>query len=83
MDWETLGLPSFLIPAAPPFLPIPRGLVMEVEGLDEWEAYGLRGTMMEVIGTVYGEEEEEAIEAGENLARVNGRGFSAIQVRRK
>jgi len=83
MNWIDLGLPSFLIPAPPPFLPIPRGLVMKVEGLDEWEAYALRGTMMESLGSVYGEDEEEAIEAAENLARVNGNGFSAVRVTRK
>ena len=83
MDWESLGLPSFLIPAPPPFLPVPRGLVMEAEGLDEWEAYALVGTSMESLGTVYAEDEEEAIEAGENLARVNGNGFSAVKVERK
>jgi len=83
MNWEDLGLPSFLIPAPPPFLPVPRGLVMEVEGLDEWEAYSLRGTEVVLIGTVYAEDEMEAIEAGENIAQTTGTRFSAIQVRRK
>ena len=83
MDWESFGLPSFLIPAPPPFLPVPRGLVMEVEGLSEWEAYALNGTKMESLGTVYGEDEEEAMEAAENLARVNGNGFSAVKVELK
>ena len=81
MNWIDFGLPSFLIPAPPPFLPVPRGLVMEAEGLDEWEAYALRGTTMELLGTVYGEDEEEAIEAAENLARSNGNGFSAVEVK--
>ena len=82
MHWEDIGIPSFLIPAPPPFLPVPRGLVMEVEGLDEWEAYAVRGTTMESLGTVYGEDEDEAIEAVENVARVNGNGFSAVKVER-
>ena len=80
MDWATLGLPSFLIPAPPPFLPVPRGLVMEVEGLSEWEAFALMGTTMQPLGSVYGEDEEEAIEAAENLARSNGNGFTAVRV---
>ena len=80
MNWTDLGLPNFLVPAPPPFLPVPRGLVMEMEGLDEWEAYALRGTTMEPLGSVYAEDEEEAIEAAENLARVNGNGFSAVKV---
>ena len=80
MNWEDIGLLSFLIPAPPPFLPIPRGLVMETEGLDEWRAYFLSGNMMEYLGTVYGEDEAEAMEAAENLARVNGNHFSAVKV---
>ena len=83
MNWEQIGLPSFLIPAPPPFLPIPRGLVMEIEGLDEWEAYSLRGTTMEPLGTVYGDSELDAIEAAENMARINGNGFSAVKVERR
>ena len=82
-NWGDLGLPSFLVPSPPPFLPIPRGLIMEVEGLDEWRAYGLRGTIMEDLGTVYGESELEAIEAGENLARTQGNSFTAIRVIRE
>ena len=83
MNWEDFGLPSFLVPAPPPFLPVPRGLVMEAEGLDEWEAYALKGTTMERIGVVYGDGEIDAIEAAENLARVNGNGFTAVKVMRK
>lgn len=83
MDWEDIGLPSFLVPAPPPFLPIPRGLVMRMEDLDEWEAYVLHGSSMESLGTVYGEDEDEAIEAAENLARVRGNGFSAVKVERQ
>jgi len=82
VNWTEFGLPSFLIPAPPPFLPVPRGLVMEVEGLDEWKAYALRGTTMELLGTVYGDSESDAIEAAENIARVNGNGFTAVKVER-
>ena len=80
MNWEQFGLPSFLIPAPPPFLPVPRGLVMGMEDVDEWDAYILRGTTMESLGTVYGDSEIDAIEAAENLARSNGNGFSAVRV---
>ena len=83
MDWADIGLPSFLIPAPPPFLPLPRGLVMEIEGLDEYEAYALRGTTMESLGSVYGDSELDAMEAAENLARTNGHMFSAVRVTRK
>ena len=81
-NWGDLGLPSFLVPSPPPFLPIPRGLIMEVEGLDEWRAYGLRGTIMEDLGTVYGEDEDEALEALENQLEVTGNHFSALKVER-
>jgi len=83
LTWKGLGVPEELLPAPPPFLPLPKGLVMKVEGLSEWEAYALRGTTMESLGTVYGESESEAIEAGENIAEATGLRFSAIQVRRK
>jgi len=82
LTWRGLGVPEGLLPAPPPFLPLPRGLVMEVEGLGSWKAYSLNGTIMEDLGTVYGETESEAIEAAENLARMNG-GFSAVKVVRE
>ena len=80
--WEGLGIPKALLPACPPFLPIPRGLLMKVEGLDSWRAYSLNGNVMEDLGTVYGEDEDEAMEAAENVARANG-GFSAVKVVRE
>ena len=82
LTWRSLGVPDALLPAPPPFLPLPKGLVMKVEGLNEWRAYSLNGSMMEDLGTVYGETESEAIEAAENLARMNG-GFSAVKVVRE
>jgi len=83
MNWEQIGLPSFLIPAPPPFLPVPRGIVMGMENLDEWDAYILRGTSMEHLGTVYGDSELDAMEAAENIARMSGNGFSAVKVEMK
>ena len=82
LTWRGLGIPEAMLPAPPPFLPLPRGLVMEVEGLDSWRAYSLNGSMMEDLGTVYGEIESEAIEAAENLARMNGL-FTAVKVVRE
>jgi len=83
ITWRSLGIPEGLLPAPPPFLPVPRGLVMEVEGLDSWRAYSLNGNIMEDLGTVYGETEEEAMEALENLVRTNGKSFSALRVVRE
>ena len=82
LTWRGLGVPEALLPAPPPFLPLPKGLVMEMEGLASWKAYSLNGSIMEELGTVYGETELEAIEAAENLARTNGL-FTAIKVVRE
>jgi len=56
---------------------------MGMENLDEWDAYILRGTSMEHLGTVYGDSELDAMEAAENIARMSGNGFSAVKVEMK
>jgi len=82
LTWRSLGVPEALLPAPPPFLPLPKGLIMGVEGLPSWRAYSLNGSMMEDLGTVYGETESEALEAAEGVAQMNG-GFSAVKVVRE
>ena len=79
LTWRSLGVPEALLPAPFPFLPLPKGLIMEAEGLPSWRAYSLNGTIMEDLGTVYGDTENEAIEAAEGVARMNGL-FTAIKV---
>lgn len=83
LTWEGLGLPSFLLPAPFPFLPVPKGLVMDVEGLKSYRAYVLRDSVAEDLGIVYGENKDEAMEAAENLAEVTGGGFTAVGVMRE
>jgi len=79
--WEGLGIPSKILPAPPPFLPVPRGLVMQIDGLEEWTVYALRPpNIMEEVGVVYGETKREAEEAAEN--RFRGPGILALQVER-
>lgn len=71
--WRDLGIPDQLLPAPPPFLPLPKGLIMEMEGLDMWTAYAMYPpNVMEEIGTVYGASEAEALEAAEEIHGVNG-----------
>jgi len=82
LTWESLGVPDFLLPAPFPFLPIPKGLAMEMEGLRSYRAYVLRDSTVEDLGTVYGKDREEAIEAAENLAATLGT-FDAVGVIRE
>ena len=82
LTWRSLGIPEALLPAPFPFLPLPKGLIMEAEGLPSWRAYSLNGSTMEDLGTVYAEVESEAIEAAENIARMNGL-FTAVKVARE
>ena len=82
LTWESLGVPDFLLPAPFPFLPIPKGLAMEMEGLRNYRAYVLRNSTVEDLGTVYGEDREEAMEAAENLAATMGT-FDAVGVTRE
>jgi len=83
LTWEDLGVPVDLIPAPFPFLPLPRGLVNRIEGMGSWSAYALRpGNIMESLGTVWGMDEEEALEALENLCEVEGITYSALKVER-
>ena len=82
LTWESLGVPDFLLPAPFPFLPIPKGLAMGVEGLRSYRAYVLRDSTVEDLGTVYGEDKEDAEEAAENLALVSGT-FNAVGVIRE
>lgn len=79
LTWESLGVPEFLLPAPFPFLPIPKGLAMELEGLKSYRAYVLRDSTVEDLGTVYGADREEAIESAENLASTKGT-FDAVGV---
>jgi len=83
LTWESLGVPGFLLPAPFPFLPIPKGLAMEVEGLRSYRAYVLRDSTIEDLGTVYGADREEAMESAENLAAVTGGTFDAVGVVRE
>jgi len=82
LTWESLGVPEFLLPAPFPFLPIPKGLAMEMEGLRGYKAYVLRDSTVEDLGTVYGEDREEAMEAAEHLAATMGT-FDAVGVIRE
>jgi len=82
LTWEKLGVPEFLLPAPFPYLPVPKGLVMKVEGLVPYEAYSLRGSTVEGLGTVWGEDKNEAMEAAENLALMKGP-FDAVGVMRE
>ena len=82
LTWESLGVPEFLLPAPFPFLPIPKGLVVEMEGLRSYRAYVLRNSTVEDLGTVYGEDREEAMEAAENRAATMGT-FDAVGVIRE
>ena len=81
LSWEGMGIPKKVLPAPPPFLPVPRGLIVGMEGLDEWEVYTLRGTQMQSVGTVFAETREEAEEAAENS--YGGDEARAIEVVRK
>ena len=72
---------DFLEPAPFPFIPLPKGLVNKLEGLSPWKAWATRGNMMEELGTVWGADENEAIEAAENIASKDGR-FTAVRVER-
>lgn len=67
--WEDLGIPEGMLPAPPPFLPVPRGLIRRMEGLGKsWTVQVLKAdNTMEVVGAVWGEDKEEAEEAAENL----------------
>jgi hypothetical protein len=72
------NLPGFLspvnefLPAPPPFLPIPKKFVIDSEGLGEWKAYGVEGNELVDLGSVYGADEDEALEAAENKGKGNG-----------
>ena len=83
LTWESLGVPDFLLPAPFPFLPIPKGLAMEMEGLRSYRAYVLRDSTVEDLGTVYGRTREEAEEALENLVEIKGISFDALGVVRE
>ena len=72
-----------ILPAPFPFIPLPRFLVNRSNGLRPYKAYSLRGIEVEYLGTVYGEDKGEAIEAAENLAEVTGGGFDAVGVVRE
>lgn len=76
--WEDLGVPTQVVPAPPPFLPIPKGLVMKMEGLDTWSVLGLRGNRMEEVGKVFAEDESEAFDAADN--KYGGNGYRALKV---
>ena len=66
-----------MLPSPPPFLPIPKGLLMAQQGLTAWEAFGLVGNELLALGEVYAESESEALEA----ANERGGGlFSAYKV---
>lgn len=80
---ERLGLPDELAPLPFPLLPIPKGLVMKVEGLGRYRAWALRDSTIEELGYVYGGTKEEAEDAAENAAEVTGGPFSAIGVIRE
>ena len=82
LTWELLGVPEFLLPAPFPFLPIPKGLAMEMEGLRGYRAYMLKGSTVEDLGIVYGKDREEAMEAAENIAELKGT-FDAVGVVRE
>jgi hypothetical protein len=69
-----------LAPAPLPFLPVPRGLIIQKEGLEEWVAYGVQGQELVDLGTVVGADEDEALEAAERAGKNAGGGFSAFQV---
>jgi len=71
--------PEFWAPAPPPFLPLPRGLIMKKEGLDGWAAYGIQGNELVSLGEVFGEDEEEALEAAKEAGKGLGI-FSAYKV---
>ncbi len=81
-NWAELGVPSALIPSPPPFLPLPKGLLMKVEGLGSWKVQVLRpGNTLEEVGTVFAASRLEAEEAAEELVG-GGPSVLAIQVAR-
>lgn len=77
--WERIGFPVKMLPAPPPFLPFPRGLIMQKEGLVSWKAYGVQGNELVLIGEVFGENEQEALEAAGEAGKGMGV-FSAYKV---
>lgn len=79
---DELRIPDSLHPTPFPFPPFPKGLLFRFEGLKGYRAYILRDSTLEYMGMVYGEDESEAIEAAENLAEMNGSGFTAVKVTR-
>lgn len=79
---DELGIPDSLHPTPFPFPPFPKGLLFRFEGLKDYKAYVLRDSTLEYMGMVWGEDESEAIEAAENLAEMNGSGFTAVKVTR-
>ena len=66
------------LPSPPPFLPIPRKFVIDREGLQEWKAFGVEGLELVDLGSVYGEDEEEALDAAERMGK--GNGYTAFKV---
>ena len=84
MNWtdmgNRIGLPEKLEPTPFPLPPLPKWALYKLSGLGSYKAYALVNSTMEYLGIVWGISEDEAVEAGENLAEVEGIPFSAIEV---
>ena len=84
MNWtdigDRVGLPEEWEPTPFPFPPLPKWPLYKLNGLGSYKAYALVNSTLEYLGTVWGTDEGEAIEAGENLAEVEEIPFTAIEV---
>lgn len=84
MTWagigSRIGLPEELEPTPFPLPPFPKWLLYKLNGLESYRAYALVNSTLEYIGMVWGKDEDEALEALENIMEVKGKPFDALEV---